>query len=121
MLGQAYLQQGSRDRAAAGWLSGWLMVLPNASLALYYGWKRQPEVIYTSQVGDGHICIPLCLGLAAVLAPISLPPEYLPGLGVLGVVLGLHFCAILLGGLSRPVGWVLLAGYGAFLAVGLPG
>ncbi|OHE89299.1 MAG: sodium:calcium symporter, partial [Verrucomicrobia bacterium RIFCSPLOWO2_12_FULL_64_8] len=49
-----------------GWLSGWLMVLPNALLALYWGWKRRADIVYTSQVGDGHICIPLCLGLFAL-------------------------------------------------------
>ena len=46
-----------------GWLSGWLMVLPNALLAFYWGWKRRADIVYSSQVGDGHICIPLCLGL----------------------------------------------------------
>src|SRR6185503_10837976 len=30
-----------------GWLSGWLMVLPNGMLALYYGWRGRPEVVYT--------------------------------------------------------------------------
>src|SRR5688572_29755723 len=46
-----------------GWLSGWLMVLPNALLALYFGATRRAEVVYTSQIGDGHICIPLCIGV----------------------------------------------------------
>src|SRR5437773_1313334 len=32
-----------------GWLSGWLMVLPNGLLALYYGWKGRPEIVYTTQ------------------------------------------------------------------------
>ena len=31
------------------------MVLPNGLLAFYYGWRGNPEVVYTSQVGDGHI------------------------------------------------------------------
>ncbi len=46
-----------------GWLSGWLMVLPNALLAFYYARRGNPEVVYTSQIGDGHVCIPLCIGL----------------------------------------------------------
>ena len=41
------------------------MVLPNAMLALYFGWRRKPEVVYSSQVGDGHICLPLCVGIFA--------------------------------------------------------
>ncbi len=49
-----------------GWLSGWLDVLPNAMLAVYYAWTRRPEIVYTSQVGDGHICIPLCIGIFAL-------------------------------------------------------
>ena len=40
-----------------GWLSGWLMVLPNGLLAFYYAWRGNPEVVYASQVGDGHISI----------------------------------------------------------------
>jgi len=31
-----------------GWLSGWLMVLPNAILAFYYARRGNPEVVYTS-------------------------------------------------------------------------
>jgi cation:H+ antiporter len=49
-----------------GWLSGWLMVLPNAVLAIYYGWRGQPETVYASQVGDAHVSIPLCLGIYAL-------------------------------------------------------
>jgi cation:H+ antiporter len=45
------------------------MVLPNALLALYYGAHRRMDVVYSSQVGDAHICIPLCVGLFAVLHP----------------------------------------------------
>jgi cation:H+ antiporter len=52
-----------------GWLSGWVMALPNAVLAFYYGCRKQPEVVYTSQVGDAHVSIPLCIGgLCAVSA-----------------------------------------------------
>ena len=42
-----------------GWLSGWLMVLPNAILSLYYAWRNRADIAYSSQVGDAHICIPL--------------------------------------------------------------
>src|SRR3989454_10116552 len=40
-----------------GWLSGWLMVLPNALLAFYYGPGGKPEGGYTPQVGDRHLSI----------------------------------------------------------------
>jgi len=41
-----------------GWLSGWLMVLPNALLAFFYAARRRADIVYASQIGDGHICIP---------------------------------------------------------------
>ena len=59
-----------------GWLSGWLMVLPNAVLAFYYGWRKQPEVVYTSQVGDAHVSIPLCIGIYALYHTMVVPPFF---------------------------------------------
>src|ERR1041385_5242743 len=59
-----------------GWLSGWLMVVPNGLLALYYGWKGRPEVIYTSQVGDGHICIPFCVGIYSLITDMTVPAYF---------------------------------------------
>ena len=37
-----------------GWLSGFLMVLPNALLAVYYARAKRADIVYSSQVGDGH-------------------------------------------------------------------
>ena len=103
-----------------GWLSGWLMVLPNAILALYYGWRRKPEVVYTSQVGDGHICIPLCVGLFALFHPLKLPEVFLTGIYVLGGATVIHLlCVGMFGRLPRFVGFLLVAAYGYFLKVGL--
>lgn len=103
-----------------GWLSGWLLVLPNAGLALYYGWKRQPEVIYTSQIGDGHICIPLCVGLAAIIAPIQLPHFFNQAVYVLAGAVLIHGLVVLsLGQLPRFMGWLLIAVYAYFLYIGL--
>lgn len=103
-----------------GWLSGWLMVLPNAILALYYGWRRKPEVVYTSQVGDGHICIPLCVGLFALFQPLKLPDVFLTGVYIIGGATVLHLLSIgLLGRLPRLLGFALVIAYAYFLKAGL--
>lgn len=105
-----------------GWLSGWLMVLPNAILALYYGWRRKPEVVYTSQVGDGHICIPLCVGLFALFHPLKVPTVFQSGIWLIAGATAIHLvCVGLLGRLPRLAGIALVAGYGYFLKVGLLG
>jgi len=103
-----------------GWLSGWLMVLPNAMLAFYYGWKRQPEVVYTSQVGDGHICIPFCIGIFALFHPFAVPASFQLGVQLLAAATVVHFsCVAFFGQLPRVVGLLLLVGYGVFVAKGL--
>ncbi len=103
-----------------GWLSGWLMVLPNALLAFYYAARRRADIAYASQVGDGHICIPLCLGLSAVLQPLTLPAFFTTAVGLLvGAALVHALCILLANGLPRWMGWPLLAGYAWFLAAGL--
>jgi len=103
-----------------GWLSGWLMVLPNGLLAFYYGWRGNPEVVYTSQVGDGHISIPLCLGIFALYRPISLPSFFEAGISILIASALVHFFFVaLLGRLPRWTGWTLAAAYGLFLYQGL--
>ena len=103
-----------------GWLSGWLDVLPNAALALYYGWKRQPEVVYTSQIGDGHICIPLCLGVFALYRPLALPPFLSAGVLILVGSALAHLALVgIWGRLPRWAGWAFVAAYGWFVYVGL--
>ena len=116
----ATIESGFISVKHLGWLSGWLMVMPNAVLALYYGWRRKPEVIYTSQVGDGHICIPLCVGLSALLAPVTLPLFFSIGMALLAGAVVLHFVFVALWGrLPRAVGWTLIGVYGLFLYTGL--
>jgi cation:H+ antiporter len=111
---------GFVSAAHLGWLSGWLMVLPNAVLALYWGWKRQAEVVYSSQVGDGHICIPLCIGLLAVLQPVAVPASFQTGLLLLfGAGVAHLIFLITAGGLPRWAGWLYLAAYGWFVWDGL--
>jgi cation:H+ antiporter len=113
-------QSGLISARYLGWLSGWLMVLPNAMLALYYGWQRRPEIVYSSQVGDGHICIPLCVGIAALHAPCELPAFFNTGVRILVGVAVMHFGLVaVLGRLPRTVGLGLLGVYGYFLYRGL--
>lgn len=102
-----------------GWLSGWLMVVPNALLAFFYASRRRADIAYASQVGDGHICIPLCLGLGALLHPISVPAFFETGLVILLGAAAVHtVCVLLADGLPRWMGWPLLAGYAWFVAAG---
>jgi cation:H+ antiporter len=103
-----------------GWLSGWLMVVPNGLLAFYYARRGNPEVVYTSQVGDGHICIPLCIGIYALYRPIVAPAFFETGLLILLATATLHFITIaFFGRLPRLLGWVLTGAYGVFLYAGL--
>lgn len=116
----ARVPQGFLSVQQVGWLSGWLMVLPNALLALYYGWQRKPEVIYTSQIGDGHICIPLCIGLAAFVLDVRPPAFFDRGIFVLLGAVALHVAFVLgLGRLSRLGGIALCLAYGYFVYSGL--
>ncbi|HKI69499.1 MAG TPA: sodium:calcium symporter, partial [Verrucomicrobiae bacterium] len=104
-----------------GWLSGWLMVLPNALLAFYYGWRGQPETVYASQVGDAHVSIPLCIGIYALYHALTVPAFFQTALLVLlgATVVHIFFVAFL-GQLPRFVGWLFVAAYGVFLYQGLP-
>lgn len=103
-----------------GWLSGWLNVLPNAMLAIYYGWTKRPEIVYTSQVGDGHICIPLCIGVFALFKTITVPNFFQPGVLILLGATIVHFIFIAgFGRLPRFAGILLVAAYGYFIYAGL--
>ena len=103
-----------------GWLSGWLMVLPNALLAFYYAWRGNPEVVYASQVGDGHISIPLCIGIYTLYRPIHVPAFFQTGVVILIAAAVLHFFFVaILGRLPRFMGWVLVAAYAVFLYQGI--
>lgn len=116
------LQGGFFSAKNLGWLTGWLMVLPNAMLALYYGWRRRPDIVYSSQVGDGHICIPLCLGLYALFQPLPVPKFFNEAALLLAAAAGVHFLFVgLFGRLPRAMGAVLVAAYGWFLYAGLFG
>ncbi len=106
--------------AKIGWFSGLLMVLPNAFIALYYAHIGRTDIVVSSQIGDGHICIPMCIGLFALANPIQLPDSFLPGTYlILGAGL-VHLLSIgILGRLPRIGGGALVAGYAYFLYAGL--
>jgi cation:H+ antiporter len=105
-----------------GWLSGWLMVLPNALLAVYFSWRGQPETVYASQVGDSHVSIPLCLGIYALYHTLEVPPFFHVSMFILLGATLVHFlCVALFGRLPHLIGWLLVAAYGFFLYRGLLG
>ena len=105
-----------------GFLSGWLMVLPNALLAVYYGWHKKPEVVYTSQVGDAHVSIPLCLGVFTLYQSMELPAFFHTGMLILLASTLVHiFFVAVFGRLPRVAGAALVVAYGYFLWKGLLG
>ncbi|MCK5191414.1 MAG: hypothetical protein KAR12_15320, partial [Methylococcales bacterium] len=66
-----------------GWLSGVLMVLPNAFIAMYYSRIGRQDIVLSSQIGDGHICIPMCIGLFSVFNTIQVPDFFQTGMYVI--------------------------------------
>ncbi len=108
------------NAANLGWLSGTLMVLPNAMLAIYYAHIGRQDIVVSSQVGDGHICIPMCVGLFALFDTITVPAFLQTGiLIILGAGLT-HFLLIaLFGRTQRLFGYGLLGAYGVFLYQGI--
>lgn len=103
-----------------GWASGVLMVLPNALLAFYYGAKDRMDVVYTSQSGDAHICIPLCIGLFAVIKAIPTGAFLQQSLLILMGLCATHLlCVVLVGRLPRLVAALFLAAFGYFLWTGM--
>jgi cation:H+ antiporter len=118
----SHIHTGFISAKYLGWLSGWLMVLPNAMLAVYYSWRNQPETVYASQVGDCHVSIPLCLGVYALYHTMAMPPFFHVAMFVLlGATLVHFFFVAVLGRLPRFSGWALVAAYGFFLWKGLLG
>ena len=103
-----------------GWLSGALMVLPNAMLAIYFAHIQRHEIVVSSQVGDSHICIPMCIGLFALFDPIAVPGFLQTGILIILGAGVTHFLLIALFGRTlRIAGYGLLAAYGVFLYQGI--
>jgi cation:H+ antiporter len=106
--------------ANLGWLSGALMVLPNAFLALYYARAGRQDIVVSSQIGDGHICIPMCIGLYALFDTIQIPDFFQTGIAIILGAGMIHFLSIVLfGRLLRVTGFGLLGVYALFLYKGV--
>lgn len=103
-----------------GWLSGGLMVLPNAFLAMYYSHIRRQDIVLSSQIGDGHICIPMCIGLFSLFNPIQVPDFFQTGIYIILGAGAIHFLSIaLLGRVPRFMGFGLIGAYAFFLYKGI--
>jgi cation:H+ antiporter len=114
------LESGHFPPRMLGWASGVLMVLPNALLAFYYGAKNRMDVVYTSQSGDAHICIPLCIGLFAVFRSIPIGEFLLQTLLILIGLCAAHLLFIVtVGRLPRVFAALFMAAFGVFIWLGL--
>ena len=120
-----WFQSLESDRIPArflGWASGVLMVLPNALLAFYYGARDRMDVVYTSQSGDAHMCIPFCVGLFAIFHSITTDEFLQKSLLILMGLCLVHLLFVtVLGRLPRFVAAVFIAAFSAFLWMGLTG
>ena len=106
--------------ANLGWLSGALMVLPNTFIALYYARAGRQDIVVSSQIGDGHICIPMCIGLFALFDTIRIPDFFHTGIYIILGAGAFHFLSIaLLGRLPRMTGFALIGAYAFFLYKGI--
>ena len=87
---------------------------------MYYARTGRQDIVVSSQVGDSHICIPMCIGLFALFNGIQLPAQFQLGMQVILGAAAVHFlCIATLGRVPRLVGVGLLGGYGLFLYQGL--
>lgn len=106
--------------AKIGWFSGMLMVLPNAFLALYYSHIGRQDIVLSSQIGDGHICIPMCIGLFSIFNTIQVPDFFQMGTYIILGAGAIHFLSIaMFGRVPRIAGVGLIGGYAYFLYAGL--
>lgn len=114
------LENGRMPAGFLGWASGILMVLPNALLAFYYGARNRMDVVYTSQSGDAHMCIPFCIGIFAAFKAIPSGIFLQQSLMILmGLCLAHLLFVTVLGRLPRFVAALFIVAFGYFLWAGL--
>jgi cation:H+ antiporter len=107
---------GFFSRQHMGVLSGIFMVIPNGFLAVYYASIKRADIAYTSQIGDCHICIPLCIGIFAIFSPIQVPFSFQWPLFILMGVSAAHFIlTAFMGKLPRFAGVMMACLYGFFI------
>ena len=103
-----------------GLLSGILMVVPNAFLALYYSAVKRSDIAYSSQIGDCHICIPLCVGIFAIFSPITIPSSFEMAIFIImGASAGHFLFTTFLGKLPWFAGIILICLYAFFIYKGI--
>ncbi len=110
------IDTGFISRENLGLLTGLLMALPNALLAIFYGARQEADVVYSAQAGDAHVCIPLCVGLYAIVSPLRLPDNFTPAILMIAGVAAFHVISLaLFRRLHRVSGGLLIVLYGVFL------
>lgn len=106
--------------AKLGWVSGLMMVLPNALIALYFARRGRQDVVLSSQVGDAHICIPMCIGIYAVFHAIHIPAMFQTAVYIILGAGVLHFLSVaFLKRVPQALGLGLLGAYAFFLYTGI--
>lgn len=114
------LESGHFPPRLLGWASGVLMVLPNALLAFYYGARNRMDVVYTSQSGDAHICIPLCIGIFAAFQSVPAGAFLQQSLLFLMGLCAAHLlCVMMVGRLPRLFAALCIVAFAAFMWMGM--
>jgi cation:H+ antiporter len=119
----AWVEKGDSQlfkAADLGWLSGVLMVVPNTILAIYYARAGRQDIVVSSQIGDAHICIPMCIGLYALFDPIRIPNFFQTSVFIILGAAAIYFVLIAaLGRLQRWLGFGFLGAYAVFAYQGI--
>lgn len=93
--------------------------LPELATSIIAALRKQTEIAVGNIVGSNIFNIFGILGVTALISPIPADPRFamadMPW--VAGTAMGLGLMAMILGGLPRIAGVILLAGYGAYVAL----
>lgn len=95
---------------------------PDARLAFSCAARRRADLAHASQLGEGPLCFPLCVGLAARIPPRPVPKFFDTGLAILLGAALVHVLGVLFAdGLPRWMGGPLVAASAWLVAAGLRG